>query len=818
MLRTSQNGHYDESESLGEQQFAESPFADPRRFEQEDAAHESSVGESYAGQWEFTSPFLPGESSEAAPEVMTPEAGAFSEITAELKDTLFREALEQLADEALEAHPSLYSGEYGDRETRDLAAERVLTEHFQPLATQAEALLDRFFERLEGYEAESLTDSELERISDEVLPMGSPMTPASEQFLGGLLRKARGLVSGAVNLAKRGVQGAINLAGKGLSAIGKLALGPLLKPLKMLGKFLLQHVVKFALNQLPPALRPLAQKLSDRLFRAIGETHEGEGEAQEQGESETPAAADASRLEAEFDVHAAQLLFTSDEAELDHLVSSYGEGEARSFALEEIDDARARLVKELAGLQPGENVQPVMEQFVQAIWPAVKVAISVIGRPKVVKFLGDLLSRLIKPLIGADAGALLAPAIADAGLRIFGFETAAAEPRVIAAEALAATVEETVHAVAALPSHVLDHETLLSDAVHEAFENAAASYFPNSVIKPELRESAERNGMWSRKSDGSGRKRYAKYSDAVPVEIPQRLAGTIDSFGNRSLHDHLRDHHGSHDGRPFKGKMTLYQALPGARGSTIARAEGFPVSQLHPLTPQAAGALLGPGAALGMRSTPPGYLHTPQRLHVNQRLYRIEPQHHHRHHPHMRSVHSELSINLLRGEIRLWLYLSEPMCQRIAADLSKGSHAALAFAHVKRLLRRTTHGVRTAAAHRHLPPGLIVVADAPSLDRKAPHWLQRAGLRLGAKIDEWARLQVAQYLQNNVQEFKRECASHHDGVTLRITMTRVPGLDGLRLMSQGKQVKDLESGGWPAGSPAFQVVLRAGYHIHRLRT
>jgi hypothetical protein len=48
-------------------------------------------------------------------------------------------------------------------------------------------------------------------------------------------------------------------------------------------------------------------------------------------------------------------------------------------------------------------------------------------------------------------------------------------------------------------------------------------------------------------------------------------------------------------------------------------------------------------------------------------------------------------------------------------------------------------------------------------------------------------------------------------------MTRVPGLDGLRLMSQGKQVKDLESG-WPAGSPAFHVVLRAGHHLHRLRT
>src|ERR1700683_2707411 len=136
MLRTSQNGHYDESESPAEHQFAETPFADPRRFEQEDVAHESSVGESYAGQWEFTSPFLPGESGESSESseaaAMTPGAGAFSEITAELKDTLFREALEQLADEALEAHPELHAGEYGDRETRDLAAERLLNEPFQP--------------------------------------------------------------------------------------------------------------------------------------------------------------------------------------------------------------------------------------------------------------------------------------------------------------------------------------------------------------------------------------------------------------------------------------------------------------------------------------------------------------------------------------------------------------------------------------------------------------------------------------------------------------------------------------------------------------
>ena len=111
----------------------------------------------------------------------------------------------------------------------------------------------------------------------------------------------------------------------------------------------------------------------------------------------------------------------------------------------------------------------------------------------------------------------------------------------LAAEALAATIEETVNTVAELPEHVLENEMLLSDAVHEAFENAATSFFPNSMIKPEIRESGERHGMWTRLPAKSGRKRYARYSDTLPIEIPSRVARNIDSFGHTTLHDHLRD-------------------------------------------------------------------------------------------------------------------------------------------------------------------------------------------------------------------------------------------------------------------------------------
>src|SRR5207249_3328097 len=156
------------------------------------------------------------------------------------------------------------------------SAERLLNDHFAPLAAQMESSLDRLFERFESYETVALTESEIERVVREIAPAPHPFAPASEQFLGGLLRKAGRLVSGAVRFVRRGVEGAVSLAGQGLMAIGKLALGPLLKGLKSLGIFLLKHVVKFAIGNLPPALQPMARQLSDRLFRSISEKYEHE--------------------------------------------------------------------------------------------------------------------------------------------------------------------------------------------------------------------------------------------------------------------------------------------------------------------------------------------------------------------------------------------------------------------------------------------------------------------------------------------------------------------------------------------------------------
>ena len=675
-------------------------------------------------------------------------------------------------------------------------------------------MIDRFFERLEGYEAGALTEMEIDRIAGEVLPTGMPLSPASEQFLGGLTRKLG-------KWAKKAVKGAVDLAGKGLAAAGKLVWGPFKKPLMKLARFLLGYVATKAADMLPADAKPVARKLADKLAQALGETYEGEFEEHEQYEAEAvPAAPDVARLEAEFDLQAAQLLLTADETEVDHLVSSYGEEEPGSPApLAVLDNARARLIRELARLQPGETAQPVLEQFLPAAVLPAKAAIAIVGRKNIVSFIAGLLNRLIKPLLGADAARLLAPAVADTGLRIFGLKTSQPDPRTIATEALAATVEETINSLAELPRSAFENETLLEAAVLEAFDTAAAANFPSAMIKPELRETAEAHGMWIRLPRNSHRKRYGKWIGSSPssITITPRVARTLITFDGATLEDYLHDELEIPRGSSLRADVTLYKALPGATASRIARAEGFPAADLHPLTPQAAGALLGPNAGLGDRNIPSRYLDSRQALHVNQRLYRVEPvhgrHHHHRHRHHRRHRRAEMLINLLAGEIRVWLYLSEPLCQNVSAALAKSPTPTAGFVQINPLVERLARMLKAPIQEHVMPSGLRIISDKLQLQRNAPPWLLTVGQQLGAKITQWASEQVALYLRNKAEEFRSLCASRHDGVTLSITMTRVPGMERLRLLAQGKSPAGLNGGDWLSGTPAFEIVAFAGHEI-----
>ena len=75
---------------------------------------------------------------------------------------------------------------------------------------------------------------------------GGPRRAGWENFLGGLLNKAKALAKGAVNLAR-----------KGIAAVRKgIPLGRLLDKLKQLIKPLLRRVLKFAIGRLPTPVQP----------------------------------------------------------------------------------------------------------------------------------------------------------------------------------------------------------------------------------------------------------------------------------------------------------------------------------------------------------------------------------------------------------------------------------------------------------------------------------------------------------------------------------------------------------------------------------
>src|SRR5262249_49478397 len=154
--------------------------------------------------------------------------------------------------------------------------------------------------------------------------------------------KATGLVKGAVNLAKKGV-----------GALAKMGLGPVLNKLKKLVWPLLKRVIQFAMGKLPANLRPLAQKLASKL---VG-TKDSEGFEPEHGT--IPAAATGEHVQFEFDVQIAQLLFATDEAELEEFVGeSVGGPQQYADPAGDLHRARERLIGELQALQQGESAAP----------------------------------------------------------------------------------------------------------------------------------------------------------------------------------------------------------------------------------------------------------------------------------------------------------------------------------------------------------------------------------------------------------------------------------------------------------------------------
>ena len=273
------------------------------------------------------------------------EAAAY--LAAELEDEEFDEALEALVDEASARHLQSAASWSSESEAASLATNEVEA-WLGELASEAVQLFEQLEQTYEGRAIDSLGEHELELFGQTYLEHRG-LEAVSEQFLGGLIKKAGKLVKGVVKVI-----------GKGLSAVGKLLpVGKLFALLSKLVKPLLRRVLQRAVGMLPVALRGPASDLAKRLTGESTAFGAGEQEAFED-ESEG------------FDRALAEVALAGSEASAESILAEL-EAESATPASEAVgalDATRAKLARELIDARPGEAPTAQLEQFIPVVMAA----------------------------------------------------------------------------------------------------------------------------------------------------------------------------------------------------------------------------------------------------------------------------------------------------------------------------------------------------------------------------------------------------------------------------------------------------------------
>ncbi|HKP15531.1 MAG TPA: hypothetical protein VJT85_05685, partial [Gemmatimonadaceae bacterium] len=181
-------------------------------------------------------------------------AEAFASLMNDLHDEEFSEALEDLVNDASAVLEEGFSGEIGDPERERFAMERTIRTYFEPLRASADEMIDRIATELAERDVSAMSDGEVDELFEGFAPMEGELSPAFEGFLGGLLKKAKGAINAARKVATK-VAGVIALPHM-----------LILNRLKGLVNPLLERVLRFAIDKLPVALRPIATQLAQRFL------------------------------------------------------------------------------------------------------------------------------------------------------------------------------------------------------------------------------------------------------------------------------------------------------------------------------------------------------------------------------------------------------------------------------------------------------------------------------------------------------------------------------------------------------------------------
>ena len=763
-----------------------------------------------------------------------PVREAYAEIVNELHDEEFDEALFELQTHARALHDDHLNNGASRNE-----ADRALTQHFSQLIRESEAMVEAMTREFGTRDQKEVVESELEAFAERYSSSIS-LDPEFENFFGKLAKK----VGRAVK----------KVAGKALQGIKNLALGPILKRIKALIKPLLNKVLQKAIGKLPVAVQPAAQMLARKLgfaapSAALAEPVAGAGSADAgadsaieaasepdaAGSSVQPAAGDdPGALQQEFDEQIAQMMLAQDEVELDMEVAQIrtSADAAAVPAFAELDDAREQFIQELEDLKEGESAEPYIQNFLPAVLPALRIGIRLIGRPRVVKFLAKLLARLITKLVGPAAAPALSQAMVDAGLKLMNLEMSDQEMSGLAASAVAATVEETVSRVASLPEHILDNQELFEAFALEAFEQAAATNLPPVLSdetyrqRPDLLEAGV-NAGWVL-MPLRGRKRYKKCSRTFKVRISPHMAEEVEGFEGESLSEYFQDQLGMPEGDEVEAEVHLYETLPGTTAADIARAETATpglgaadeatVSQLQPLTRQAASVLLGkPGLGRNLLAAAGSH-----NLAAGQRLFHLAIPGKRpltaladNNRPRLRQrSHINATLDGPKDQIGVCIYLSEARAQKLAMRLRQPANAGSVAVGFNKFLAarigpilRGARPRRLRIVHAGMQPGQSAAAAMSNLPRLVPQ-------AFVAKMHEWLMHGFTDFMKTQTQKFLAATEDPADGVSLRFTIESPPGLKelGQALFEKGKPAASIATTIASGARPNVRVEVFPRHH------
>jgi hypothetical protein len=770
------------------------PFLDFKSFVTEEAEiRELDIRATPATRSPFISVY---ELTDAESTYDDPSREAYATIVSELYDEEFDEALFELLTDARGLHQDHLASGHPAPE-----ADRLVTQHFSQLVMESEAMVDALAREFGQRDETGIVDREIESFFELHLP-SVRLEPQFENFFGKLVKKLGKAVK--------------TVAGKALQGIKMIGLGPILNRIKSLIRPLLNQVLQKAIGKLPEPVRPAARKLAEKLgfsFPAPAEpavSTAADSTAAASGDSATTppesvgspvqaaAGGDPATMQKEFDEQIAGALLAQDEVELNLEVARLQSSTtAVTPIFANLDDARERFIQELDDLKQGENPEPYVQNFLPAVLPVLRIGMRLIGRPRVVNFLAQLLAKLISKLIGPEHAPALSRAITDAGLRLLNLEMSEQERSGLAASAVAATVEETVNRVASLPEHILDNQELLEGFALEAFEQAAAANLPAVLSesayrqRPDLLE-AGINAGWVlfplRK-----RKRYKRCTRPFKIRITPHMAEEVESFDGVPLSDYLQDQLGIPEGAEVEAEVNLYEALPGTTVADIARNESeasglgasdeATVAQLHPLTQEAASVLLGkPG--LG-RSLSHGSHR--QNVAAGQRLFHLAipgrrpltvPGRWGRRRV-RRLVHINVILDSPQDQIRVCIFISEVKAQKLALRLRQQSHAGSLTVGFHRFVARRLPAIlrghrprRFRLVHGEMPPG----QSPESVLQRLPGVVPQIFI---AKVHEWLVQGFSEFVKTQAQRFLAATEDPADGVTLRLTIEHPQGLKEL---------------------------------------